>query len=158
MTTLSQRLALLVSTAFYVGYFPIAPGTAGSAAGLVVYWGLRQVGSPALELAVIVGLFVAGVWSGTDAERHFGTPDPGPVVVDEVVGMLITLALLPTSWTVALFGFVVFRIFDVVKPYPSSRFERLPGGLGVMADDAMAAVYANLVVRGGIWLMPSWFA
>lgn len=156
--TLSRRLALLLSTAFYVGYFPIAPGTAGSAAGLVVYWVLRQAGSPAFEVAAIVALFVAGVWSGTEAERHFETEDPGPVVLDEVVGILITLAFLPMSWSVALLGFVVFRVFDVVKPYPSSRFERLPGGLGVMADDAMAAVYSNLVVRGSVWLMPAWFA
>ena len=153
-----QRLAVLLSTCVYVGYFPIAPGTAGSAAGLLVCWALRHVESPALEVATIIALFLVGMWSATEAERYFGTPDPGPVVLDEVVGILITLAFIPMGWNVALLGFFVFRVFDVVKPYPSPRFERWPGGLGVMADDAMAGIYANLVVRGGMALMPTWFA
>jgi phosphatidylglycerophosphatase A len=74
-----------------------------------------------------------------------------------VVGMLITLALVPAGWAAALVGFLVFRAFDIVKPFPASRLERLHGGLGVMADDAMSGIYANLVVRGAIWLWPGWF-
>jgi len=109
----------------------------------------------AVELALIVVLFVAGVWSGTEAEHHFGGIDPGPVVLDEVVGMLITLALLPVNVYGALLGFVVFRILDVFKPWPSAQFERLPGGLGVMADDGMAAVYGNLVMRVLLLLAPA---
>jgi phosphatidylglycerophosphatase A len=153
-----RRAAVAISTCAYLGYAPVAPGTVGSAAGLVVSWALRQVPLPALDLVAIVTLFVVGIWSGSVAEQHFGTEDPGPVVLDEVVGMLITLALMPVTWSVALLGFLVFRLFDVLKPYPSARFERLPGGLGVMADDAMAAVYANLVVRGAVWMVPGWFA
>ena len=79
-----------------------------------------------------------GSWSGTVAERHFGTTDPGQVVIDEVMGMLITLFLNPVGWTGALAGFLLFRIADVIKPFPANRLERLPGGIGVMADDAMA--------------------
>jgi phosphatidylglycerophosphatase A len=71
--------------------------------------------------------------------------------------MLITLAFIPVGWRAALLGFVVFRIFDIVKPYPASRLERLHGGFGVMADDAMSAIYANLVLRLALWLLPSWF-
>jgi phosphatidylglycerophosphatase A len=88
------------------------------------------------------------------AEHHFGRIDPAPVVLDEVVGMLITLAFLPVSIGGALVGFLVFRILDVIKPWPSARFESLPGGLGVMADDGMAAVYGNLVMRGLIAVAP----
>jgi phosphatidylglycerophosphatase A len=152
----SNRLAVGVATFGYIGFFPFAPGTVGSAAGLLLYGLLRLSASPAIELAVIAGLFLVGVWSGTAAERHFGGEDPGPVVIDEVVGMLVTLAFLPTSYTVAVTGFFVFRIFDVFKPFPAGRMERLPGGLGVMADDLMAAVYGNMVVRLAVWFVPGW--
>lgn len=152
------RLAVFIATAAYCGYFPIAPGTVGSAAGLVVYTLVWWTHSPVVEIGLIIGLFAAGVWAGTAAERYFGGVDPGPIVIDEVVGMLITLAFIPVGWSGALAGFVLFRIFDVIKPYPSGRFERLHGGFGVMADDAMAAVYANLSLRLLIWLLPAWIA
>lgn len=150
------RLAVFVATVAYCGYFPIAPGTVGSAAGLLFYLAVRWTGSPAVEAGVIAVLFAVGVWAATTAERYFGGIDPGPIVIDEVVGMLITLAFIPVGWTGALAGFVLFRIFDVVKPYPAGRFERMHGGLGVMADDAMAAVYANLSLRLLTWLLPTW--
>lgn len=150
------RLAVFVATAGYCGYFPIAPGTVGSAAGLVVYLLPYRVGSPAFEAGLILLLFAAGTWASTIAERHFGGVDPGPIVIDEVVGMLITLAFTPVGWRGALAGFVLFRVMDVVKPWPAGRFERLHGGLGVMADDAMAAVYANSSLRVLAWLLPSW--
>jgi phosphatidylglycerophosphatase A len=153
-----RRLALLISTFGYVGYAPIAPGTFGSAAGLLVFYAIRATGSAAIEVGVIVWLFLLGIWAGTHAEHHFGGVDPGPIVLDEVVGMLITLCLLPVNAAGALLGFFVFRLLDVVKPFPSARFEKLPGGLGVMADDGMAAIYGNLVMRGAIALAPGWFA
>jgi phosphatidylglycerophosphatase A len=152
------RLAVFVATVAYCGYFPIAPGTVGSAAGLLVYAIVWWTRSPLLEVALIAGLFVLGVWAGTVAERYFGGIDPGPIVIDEVVGMLITLAFIPVGWSGALAGFVLFRIFDVIKPYPAGRFESLHGGLGVMADDAMAAVYANLSLRLLLWALPAWLS
>jgi len=152
------RLAVFIATAGYCGYFPIAPGTVGSAAGLVVYALVWWTQSPIVEVGLIAVLFAAGVWAGTTAERYFGGIDPGPIVIDEVVGMLITLAFIPAGLSAALAGFVLFRIFDVIKPYPAGRFEQLHGGLGVMADDAMAAVYANLSLRLLMWLLPAWIA
>src|SRR5918996_902527 len=149
-----HRLALFASTFGYLGYAPVAPGTFGSAAGLLVFYVIRSTDSVALELGAIALLFALGVWAGTVAEHHFGGIDPGPVVLDEVVGMLITLCLLPVNGAGAFVGFVVFRILDVVKPFPSARFEKLPGGLGVMADDGMAAIYGNLVMRGLIAIAP----
>jgi phosphatidylglycerophosphatase A len=146
---------VFVATCGYLGYAPVAPGTFGSAAGLAVFAAVRATGSTEIELGVIVALFFIGIWSGTVAEHHFGGVDPGPVVMDEVVGMLITLALLPVNATGALVGFFIFRLFDVVKPWPSGGFEKLPGGLGVMADDGMAAIYGNLVMRGLIWVTPA---
>ena len=153
------RLAVFIATVGYCGYFPIAPGTVGSAAGLLFYALVWWSGSTLLEAGLIVTIFAAGVWAGTTAERYFGGVDPGPIVVDEVVGMLITLAFIPNlGWSGVLAGFFLFRVFDVIKPYPAGRFEQLHGGLGVMADDAMAAVYANLSLRLLLWLMPGWIA
>ena len=154
-----HRFGLLLATCGYIGYVPIAPGTFGSAVGLAVFFAVRQTGSVGIELAAIVLLFAVGIWSGTVAEHHFGGIDPGPVVLDEVVGMLITLALLPVNLTGAIIGFIVFRILDVIKPWPSARFETLPGGLGVMADDGMAAIYGNLIMRGLLAVAPAgWLA
>ena len=150
------RLAVFLATVGYCGYFPFAPGTVGSAAGLLFYALVWWSGSPVVEVAMIVVLFAAGVWAGTTAERYFGGVDPGPIVIDEVVGMLITLAFIPVGWAGALAGFVLFRIFDVIKPFPAGRLEALHGGLGVMADDAMAAVYANVSLRLLMWLLPAW--
>ena len=152
------RLAVFIATVGYCGYFPFAPGTVGSAAGLVVYLLVWWTASPIVEAGLIVVLFAAGVWAGTTAEQYFGGIDPGPVVMDEVVGMLITLAFIPVSWSGALAGFLLFRIFDVFKPWPARSLESLHGGLGVMADDAMAAVYANVSLRGLLWLFPGWIA
>jgi len=142
----SRFLALACATGLGTGYAPVAPGTFGSAVGLVIWALVPQ--TPAIQLAEIIGLFAVGVWSGGVAERHFVRGDPSQVVIDEVVGMLMTLFLNPVGWGGALLGFLLFRIADIVKPFPANRLERWPGGLGIMADDAMAAVYANLVLRG----------
>jgi phosphatidylglycerophosphatase A len=152
------RLAVFIATVGYCGYFPFAPGTVGSAAGLVVYLLVWWSQSPIVEVGLIASVYAVGIWAGTSAERYFGGIDPGPVVIDEVLGMLITLAFMPVGLITALAGFVLFRIFDVIKPFPAGRFERLHGGLGVMSDDAMAAVYANLSLRLVVYLFPSWFA
>jgi phosphatidylglycerophosphatase A len=138
-------VALSLATAFGVGYVPFAPGTFGSAVGLLLWALLPQ--SATAQAAAIVVTFAAGVWSGTVAERHFKGTDPGPVVIDEVMGMLVALFMLPVGWGGAITAFFLFRAFDVLKPYPADRLERLPGGLGVMADDGMAALYANVTLR-----------
>jgi phosphatidylglycerophosphatase A len=152
------RLAVFLATAGYAGYFPIAPGTVGSAIGLLVYGLVWWTQSVAVEVSLIVILFAVGVWAGTSAERYFGGIDPGPIVLDEVVGMLITLAFIPVGWTAIVAGFVLFRIFDVLKPFPAARLEKLHGGLGVMADDAVAALYANVSLRVLQAIFPVWIA
>ena len=151
-----QRVGLFIATCGYLGFVPVAPGTFGSAAGLAVFFLIRSTGSMTLEVAAILVLFAIGIWSGTIAEHHFGGVDPAPVVMDEVVGMLITLVFVPVGVTGAIVGFLVFRVLDVLKPWPSARFERLPGGLGVMADDGMAAIYGNAMMHGLIWATPGW--
>ncbi len=151
-----NRVAVLLATFGYVGYFPIAPGTAGSLAAIPLYLLIRWMGSPAIELLAIAAVGVIGVWAASGTERALSRKDPGPVVIDEVLGMLITLALMPLSWWGILAGFLLFRIFDVIKPFPAGRLEHLPGGLGIMADDAMAGVYGHLVMRVAVAMWPAW--
>ena len=141
---------MLVSTALGVGYVPVAPGTFGSAAGLLLWFVLPH--TVMVQGIAIVALFVIGSWSGSVAEEHFGKTDPGQVVIDEVMGMLITLFMNPVGWIGAIAAFLLFRLADIVKPFPANRLESLPGGVGVMADDAMAAIYANLALRLGLML------
>ena len=140
-----DRIALALATALGAGYAPFAPGTFGSAAGLVLWWLVPA--STGAQLLAIVVVFALGSWSGSVAERHFRTTDPSQVVLDEVLGMLITLFMNPVGWMGALLGFLLFRVADIIKPFPANRLEALHGGVGIMADDAMAAVYANLALR-----------
>jgi phosphatidylglycerophosphatase A len=137
--------ALAVATALGAGYAPFAPGTFGSAVGMLLWLVLPS--STWVQGIVILVIVVVGAWSGSVAERHLGRTDPGQVVVDEVAGMLVTLFFVPVGWAGALGAFLLFRIADIVKPFPANRLERLPGGIGIMADDIMAGVYANLVLR-----------
>lgn len=152
------RLALFVSTAAGVGYFPIAPGTAGSAAGLLVFWAVRALGLPAAELAAIAVVLAGGAWAATITERATGVTDPGIVVIDEVLGMLVTLAWLPLGPATALAGFLLFRVFDVIKPFPARRLERVHGGWGIMLDDLAAGVYAHVALRALLVFFPGWLS
>jgi phosphatidylglycerophosphatase A len=144
-----DRVGLLIATALGVGYVRFASGTFGSVVGLGV-WAVMPA-SAKMQAVTIVLLFAVGSWSGSVAERHFGRTDPSEVVFDEVVGMLITLFLNPVGWIGAIVGFLLFRVSDIVKPFPADRLEHLHGGIGVMADDAMAAIYANLALRFCLW-------
>jgi phosphatidylglycerophosphatase A len=153
-----SRLAVAVATFGYVGFVPMAPGTVGAAAAIPLFLLLRWAGPTSLEIAACLFLIVFGAWSARLTEEALGVEDPGPVVIDEVVGMLVSLLWLPASWPVIIAAFLAFRVFDIVKPWPANRLEHVPGGWGVMADDVMAGVYANLVVQLLVWLRPSLFA
>jgi phosphatidylglycerophosphatase A len=150
-----RRIGVFVATGAYVGFAPVAPGTCGSIVGLAVFYAVRHRGSMSLEAAAVVLLVAVGVWSAAEAERHFGRVDPGPVVIDEVVGMLITLAFVPVNVAGAIVGFLVFRFLDVVKPWPARRLERLPGGWGIVFDDVMAGLYGNLAMWAMVSLLPA---
>jgi phosphatidylglycerophosphatase A len=148
-------LPLWIATCAKVGYFPIAPGTAGSVVGLGLVAALRYLPLgvragwlAALLVALASGLFALGVWAAGKAEKFFGRVDPGQVVIDEVVGQIIVFVgqpLAPWEWLLA--GFLLFRFFDVIKPFPAGRAEHLPGGWGIMLDDVIAGVYSLLGLR-----------
>jgi phosphatidylglycerophosphatase A len=176
---LSDYIALAIATCG-VGYLPLAPGTWGSLVGIGVYVAVRGLlikvffdigpqynfnllhiayGVIALELAVILALALAGIWAASRTEKLSGRKDPGKVVIDEVVGQFIALIPVPfvlgTAWWAALLAFLLFRFFDIVKPYPARRLESLESGLGIMADDIIAGVYAAIGVA--IAVVVSWF-
>jgi phosphatidylglycerophosphatase A len=152
-----NRLAMFLATSGYVGYVPIASGTAGAAVGLAVYALVRVAESRTFEALVVAAMFVVGVWAAELVERQLGK-DPAPVVIDEVLGMLMTLAFLDVNLLGAFAGFLIFRVLDVVKPYPAWKLEHLHGGAGIMLDDAMAGLYGNLAMRLLIALFPGLFA
>ena len=141
-----NRLAVLLATSLGAGYFPVAPGTAGSAVGVVIYLLTRQWNATG-QVALVAVISVVGVWAADLAERHFGRDDPGPVVIDEVAGQLLTLLLTGAGVGGAIVGFFVFRALDIFKPFPARRLESLHGGLGIMADDLMVAIYGNILMR-----------
>jgi phosphatidylglycerophosphatase A len=141
-----ERAATLLATGLGSGYSPIAPGTAGSFVGLALYWPMARLPAAA-QLAALAVLSILGVWAATDVARRLGREDPGVVVVDEIAGMWVSLLFLPFTAFTAAAAFLLFRVMDVIKPFPAGRLERLPGGFGIVADDLMAGVYANLAVR-----------
>jgi phosphatidylglycerophosphatase A len=148
-----NRLALVIATVGFVGFVPVAPGTAGSAVGLLIYVILRVIDSGIAEALAIASVLLLGIWSAEIVERQLGK-DPGPVVIDEVLGMLVTLAFLNVTSFGALVGFIVFRVYDVLKPYPAARLEHLRGGPGIMLDDLVAGVYGHLTMRLLIAVVP----
>jgi phosphatidylglycerophosphatase A len=171
-TTKPPRLSLLLATGLGLGYLPVAPGTWGSLLGILLFWlpfkMIRSqtyaghsyvpyfVVSPVhlVQIFLLILLAAAGVVTATRAARHLGRKDPQCVVIDEVSGQHLTLLLGPATaslpgWKYLLLGFILFRAFDIWKPFPARQFEKLPGGWGIMADDWMAAIYAAL----GLWLL-----
>lgn len=151
-----KGLAVFIASFGFVGYFPVAPGTAGSLAALVLFAVIKWIAIPVVELSAIVAVFAIGVWAAHGTESALARKDPGVVVIDEVLGMLITLALLPLSLAGIALGFLLFRALDVIKPYPAAQLEHLHGGLGIMADDAVAGLYAHLALRACVWMVPAW--
>ncbi len=152
MTERRAGPAIWIATACGAGYFPIAPGTAGSLVGVAVVAALAQLhltrlGSIAALAAATLVLCAAGIWAAGEAERFFGRTDPGAVVIDEVVGQMVTFLLLPqAAWKWLLGGFLLFRAFDIVKPFPARQAERIPGGWGIMLDDVVAGAYSLCVL------------
>jgi len=144
-----KRLAFMVATWFGCGFWPWGPGTAGSIAAVVLAWaGHRAFGFAPVWLLLWAALVTPlGVWAATVVEKESGRTDPSIVVVDEVAGQWLTLAGAVTlNWKSWLIGLILFRIFDIWKPYPVRRLERLGAGWGIMGDDLMAGVYGALVL------------
>ena len=139
-----DRVALVVATAGGVGLVPVAPGTAASAGTAVVLW----IAAPSVPwlLALVLAATVAGTWAAGRAERVLGAKDLGAIVIDEVAGMALTVLVAGTAPAALVVGFLLFRLFDVAKPFPAGASQRLPGGVGVMTDDLIAGLYGLAVL------------
>lgn len=146
-----RGLIIFLATGLYSGYAPYAPGTAGSVVGVIFVWAVTAPvaeRSPLGAAVLIAALFAAGCWVAGRAEEILGQRDSPHIVIDEIVGMAVTMYLNPASWAALGAGFALFRLFDIVKPQPARAIDRrMRGGAAVMLDDVAAAIYANLVLR-----------
>ena len=137
----------LLALGFGTGCVPMMPGTIGTLVGVLFYLPMQTLSWP-IYIGVTVVLFSLGVWLCDVTARHLGVHDHGGIVWDEIVGFLITMTAVPPDWRFVLLGFVLFRLFDIWKPWPISWLDRkLSGGLGIMSDDVLAGIYALLVLQ-----------
>lgn len=151
--TLGARAAIFLATGCGVGFSPVAPGTVGALLGIPLAWGVAQLPGVALQGAVIVLVAIAGIPICTRAAAALGKKDPGSIVLDEIASLPMTFFLIPLSdWRVVVAGYLLHRLFDITKPPPARQLERLPDGLGIMADDWIAGLYSNLSLRLLIYL------
>jgi phosphatidylglycerophosphatase A len=142
-----NRFFLFFATGFGAGYSPIAPGTLGTLVAIPIYYFLSEISSPLYEIT-LVGFFFLSVWISEKAEIFFGKKDDQRIVIDEIMGFLITMLWIPKTVRFIVIGFFVFRFFDILKPFPIRRLEsRFKGGWGVVLDDVMAGVYANIILQ-----------
>ncbi len=142
-----KHFILVLATGFGVGYSPVAPGTLGTLIAIPVFYFLSNISSPVYEITLI-GFFFLSVWISENAEIFFDKKDDQKIVIDEIMGFLVTMLWIPKTAILILVGFFLFRFFDILKPFPIRRLEKkLKGGYGVVLDDVMAGVYANIVLQ-----------
>lgn len=141
---------MAIATGAYVGYLPPAPGTLGSLLGLLLLWPLKP---GTVQVMVTLFLIGVGIVVADRAARVIGGQDPPAIVIDEIAGIAVATLLLPPQVQERVVAFVIFRLFDVIKPFPARQAERLPGGFGIVGDDLIAGLYSNLLVR--LWLLLS---
>jgi phosphatidylglycerophosphatase A len=145
--------AALLATWFGSGFLPIAPGSWGALMALPCAALLAWLGGPLLVLVATAAVFAAGIWAANAYMAAAGIHDPPAIVIDEVAGQWLTLALAPVDPLVYVLGFLLFRVFDVLKPWPANVIDRaMTGGIGVMLDDVVAGIYAGLA----LWLIVPW--
>jgi phosphatidylglycerophosphatase A len=141
-----ERLLILISSFFYLGYSPVAPGTVGTLGAVILYYVISGI-SDLFYIFFIIVLIIFSVWVSEVASVKLGDSDPSSIVIDEVCGFLVTMILIPPSMINIALGFLLFRFFDILKPPPIRRSEALSGGIGIVADDVLAGIYANVLLQ-----------
>jgi phosphatidylglycerophosphatase A len=150
----ADRCVLLAAEGFGLGRIPVAPGTFGSLWAIPIGWGLHHCAAPwYLRLAIWGVMVLVGIPLTSRAAVLRGHKDPGSIVWDEIAAFPLVYAFVPISWTILVIGFVLFRIFDIAKPWPIRTAETLPSGTGIMADDQIAAMYASAILSGIVYSM-----
>lgn len=148
-----QQTVLFFSTGFYSGYIPFAPGTFGTLTALPLCY-LLSICSRGGGAAIIIAIILLAIWLADSSEKLIGKKDPGCIVIDEIAGMLVTLAGLPFNFFTVAVGFVLFRLLDIFKPFPIRYLERkIPGGAGIVIDDLVAGIIANITLRIIIYII-----
>ena len=148
---MKEIIAKFLGSCAGLGYFPYAPGTVTSFAAALFFVTVPSFSALEVALPAIFAVFAVGLWSAGIMEKIYGH-DPSQVTIDEVAGQWVALLLLPAGWFPAVLGFAAFRVFDILKPEPVNIAQKLPGGWGVMVDDLLAGIYANLSVRIVLWV------
>jgi phosphatidylglycerophosphatase A len=151
MNKIFDKLIIFIAQGAYSGRIPVAPGTAGTAVGVLLYLLLKEL-SPLWYGAACVGMTVLGTWAAGYADCILGTKDSPSIVIDEIAGFLVAMFLIPFAWGSVAAGFILFRFFDILKPWPLKRLQNVPGGPGVMLDDVGAAVYTNIILQTALVL------
>lgn len=148
-----QQAVLFFSTGCYSGYIPFAPGTFGTLAGLPLCW-LVSLCPAGVGVIIIIAVIVLAVWLAGVSEKLLGSKDPGCIVIDEIAGILVTLAGLPFTFLTVVLGFILFRILDILKPFPIRLLDRkIPGGTGIVMDDLVAGIIANAALRVVLYMV-----
>ncbi|TEU05255.1 MAG: phosphatidylglycerophosphatase A [Candidatus Aminicenantes bacterium] len=142
-----KLLSKIISSFFGAGYFPVAPGTLTSLVVILAYKFYLFRLSWSLHLLILFLLFFIGIYASTKVESESRKKDPRKIVIDEACGQLLVLFRMGDAWFPILSGFLLFRIFDIIKPYPIKKVETLPSGWGIMMDDIVAAIYAGVIIN-----------
>jgi len=147
MKDLFKGFILFLSTGAFTGYAPIASGTVGSLVGVALFFPLSHL-SILLYLVTVTAFTFLAIWSADQAQKLFEKQDPSEIVIDEIAGFLVAMAALPCTWQFVTAGFILFRIFDIIKPFPGRWIDKnIHGGVGIVLDDIVAGVYANVVLQ-----------
>ncbi|MDH4161185.1 MAG: phosphatidylglycerophosphatase A [Nitrospirota bacterium] len=146
MDKINDRIVLFIAQGAYSGRVPFAPGTAGTAAAVLLYLLLKAL-NPGAYLGVCVLVTVLGTWMAGEAELLLRKKDSPSIVIDEIAGFLVAMFLVPASWEYIVAAFLLFRFFDIVKPWPINGLQKVSGGAGVMLDDLGAGIFTNIVLQ-----------
>ncbi len=145
---------LFVATGFGAGFSPVVPGTMGTLLAIPIYYFGSSISSPLYALTLVAFFFFSS-WVSNQAERYWGTKDDRRIVIDEIMGFLVTMLWVPKSISSMIAGFILFRFFDILKPFPIRHLERVESGFGVVLDDVLAGIYSNIILHL-IWRFWSW--
>jgi phosphatidylglycerophosphatase A len=150
MNIFLRTIILFISQGAYSGLSPFAPGTAGTLVGVILYWSMKGL-SPVWYGGLLLPIILIGTWAADRAEVLLGRKDSPSIVIDEIAGYLVAMFLVPAGLWYAAAGFFLFRLFDIIKPFPLKRLEKISGGLGVMLDDLGAGLYTNVVLQAAVF-------
>ena len=152
MKRTARAIILFISQGASIGKFPVAPGTAGTVLGVLLYMWMKTL--PPLQYgSLCLLIFIVGTWAAGRAEVMLGHKDSPTIVIDEIAGYLVAMFMAPPVWSFIVAGFVLFRVFDIVKPFPLKQLQNVHGGLGVMLDDIGAGIYTGIVLQLAAYIL-----